>query len=434
MAIKGTAGNDIRTGTAGDDLFKLAQGGDDTATGLGGNDIFKMNAALSAGDAIDGGADIDRVDLKGDYSAGLVFGATTITNIETLRLAGAFDYNLTFHDGNVAAGQHFNVNATKIGGGHGLIFNGAAELNGSFYIRASTGSDTITGGAKYDYFYLTQGGDDTAYGGGGSDEFYMNAAFSAADTLDGGTGTEDELKLNGDYSGGVTFGAATLTNFEAIGVVEGHSYSLTTDDATVASGASLRVHGEHLAADESLVFDGSAETNGAFDLTGGAGNDNLTGGSGNDTMDAAEGIDDLTGGLGADSLTGGTGIDRFHYGAVAESASTTHDVITGFNAADDFFDLHVAVAGYDGQVGSSIAINQATFDANLTVATAGAFALAPAGAHAIVFYTGAEGGDLDGHSFLIVDVNGDAAYTATLDYVIDITGGDFTGLGVGNFI
>jgi hypothetical protein len=127
-------------------------------------------------------------------------------------------------------------------------------------------------------------------------------------------------------------------------------------------------------------------------------------------------------------------VNRFHYGAVSDSASTTHDAITGFDAASHFFDLHVAVTGYDGAVGSSIAVNQATFDANLTAATAGHFALSPAGAHAILFSTGAEGGDLDGRVFVIVDANADAAYTGGLDYVIEVTGGDFTGLSAGNFI
>jgi Ca2+-binding RTX toxin-like protein len=310
---------------------------------------------------------------------------------------------------------------------------GSAETDGNFIVIGGTGDDELTGGALGDTLDLSAGGNDTANGGGGGDAFNMLDKLTASDVLDGGA-DNDSLNVDGDYSAGMTFGAMTAVNFEGMAAAAGHDYDFTTHDATVASGITFSVLAGGLGAADDFLWNGAAETDGTFDVTAGSGNDTLAGGAGDDTLDGGAGIDDLTGGAGSDDLTGGAGIDRFHYAAVSQSASTTHDVVHGFTAADDFIDLHVAVTGYDGSVSSSIAINQATFDANLTVATAGAFALAPAGAHAILFFTGAEGGDLDGRSYLIVDANADAVYTGGLDYVIDVTGGDFSGLGVGNFI
>ena len=68
--------------------------GDDNLTGTSGNDIFWMGAALNAGDKLDGG---DQVDLNGDYSAGLVLAADTITDIEKIFLASGHSYNHERH-------------------------------------------------------------------------------------------------------------------------------------------------------------------------------------------------------------------------------------------------------------------------------------------------------------------------------------------------
>src|SRR6516225_9687322 len=111
MAIRGTAADDHLTGTSGNDEFDLWQGGNDTVDGGGGNDLFRMGAALNAGDKIDGGAGHDEMILNGDYSAGLVFNADTITNIEVLNLSGGHSYNLTLNDGNIATGASLLVKA-----------------------------------------------------------------------------------------------------------------------------------------------------------------------------------------------------------------------------------------------------------------------------------------------------------------------------------
>jgi hypothetical protein len=72
-------------------------------------------------------------------------------------------------------------------------------------------------------------------------------------------------------------------------------------------------------------------------------------------------------------------------------------------------------------------VDSATFDSNL----GGAGDDALPGHQAWVVH--ASGGDLIGHDFLVVDVNGNAQYNAGTDYVIDITG--YTGtITAGDFI
>jgi hypothetical protein len=311
--IRGTFGDDNLSGTSGDDTFIMVQGGNDTVSGGDGNDTFRFGGTLTASDHIDGGNDTDSVILEGDYSSGLTFAATTMVNVEVLALMGLFNYNLTTNDATVAAGATLLVKANGIGGGGGLVFDGSAETDGHFRFIGSTGDDVLTGGAKSDVFHLENGGFDTAHGGGGYDIFYLGAALVAADTIDGGTGN-DTLVLNGDYSGGLTLGAATMTNVETLTLGAGFSYSLTTDDANVAAGATLTVDASALNNHFSLTFDGSAETNGHFAVTGGGGDDTLTiasaavlhgstfnGNAGNDTLIFAGDNQSYT--IGAGTLT-----------------------------------------------------------------------------------------------------------------------------------
>src|SRR6185437_5473933 len=126
-------------------------------------------------------------------------------------------------------------------------------------------------------FDLFAGGEDTAHGGSGSDWFEMAGGFDAGDTIDGGGGN-DVLTLDGDYTGAnaVVFGAATMQNVEYLGVENLNSYDLTTNDATVAAGQTLTVDASTLLASDTLTFDGSAETDGSFAITGGAGDDTVS--------------------------------------------------------------------------------------------------------------------------------------------------------------
>ncbi|HEX4296124.1 MAG TPA: calcium-binding protein [Rhizomicrobium sp.] len=325
--IKGGFGDDNLTGTSGNDIFNLTRGGNDTVEAGGGNDIFWMGATLNAGDKLDGGDGIDQVNLNGDYSAGLIFAADTIANIEKLYLAAGHDYNLTLNDGNVAAGARLMVNAQALGAGNSLTFDGSAELDGHFNIFAGAGNDTIAGGGANDMIHLDKGGEDTVHAGGGNDTIFLGDTLDPADAIDGGSG-RDTVILGGLGDDQITFTATTMTNVEVLQLDPGaFSYEIITDDATVAAGATMTVDGSALSGSHAFHFDGSAETDGAFHFLAGTSlQTTLTGGQGNDFFDLTQ-IDSTA----LTQLDGQGGNDVFQFLANFDSSSQTIDGGTGAN-------------------------------------------------------------------------------------------------------
>ncbi|MBA3878806.1 MAG: hypothetical protein C0500_03715 [Sphingobium sp.] len=160
-----------------------------------------------------------------------------------------------------------------------LVYTGTANQTQS----GNNGNNDITGGSGVDTFDLSQGGNDTVNGGDGNDSFFFGATFDANDNVDGGTGTNDQIGLQGNY-GALTLGTNSTRNVEVLAVLPGagFSYNITTIDANVAAGQELVVFGTNLAAGNNFTFNGSAETNGTFRVYGGLGTDNFTGGAGND--------------------------------------------------------------------------------------------------------------------------------------------------------
>ncbi len=252
------------------------------------------------------------------------------------------------------------------------------------------GDDTITGDATLGGLYhLEQGGNDTVTGGSGNDGFYFGAAVTANDHVNGGAGSNDQIGLEGDYSGGLTMGATTISGVEVIACLPGFSYNLTTVDANVATGDTLTIWAVRLASSNTLIFNGSAELDGGkFTVFGGAGNDSITGGSGADTFYGLGG---------ADTLTGNGGADRFVYTAAGEStgkaAGTAYDTIVGFDAAVDQFDLPGTVTGLDATVGIG-ALSSASFDSGLAAAVGAGQLVA---GHAVLFTP--DSGTLNAHTF-----------------------------------
>lgn len=361
----GTAGDDSIVGTDAVDVFHMEQGGTDTVEGGRGSDTFFFGDAFTADDRLDGGGGLDTLVIQGDYAAGLVINDQTLSHFEMLVLGEGYSYDLSGFTGH-SVGSEFTVDARALGagefahvdlsgvntevtmhggGGDDLLIAGSrhAILDGG-----DSGADTLVGGAGDDNITLAQAVSNCeALAGAGDD--YITAQLSADTTIDGGAG-DDFLSLVGVYGAPLVFGAQTMTGIETLDIRVSGSLSLTLDDANVAAGAVLAIDASHI---DGFAFDGSAEHDGRFQvtgaahgfntLTGGAGDDSLSGaghadtligGAGSDLLTGYAGPDKLVGGAGADQLSGGDGPDRFFYLAVGDSTAGASDLIEDFGPSD----------------------------------------------------------------------------------------------------
>ena len=182
-----------------------------------------------------------------------------------------------------------------------MTWDGSAETNGSFNITGSSQADTITGGAGADTYYRVV-------------RIRHDTHLSSSDTIDGGAGT-DELRFTD--SGSATSDLDRVTNVETVTLGDAAT-SVTTVDALVGSGETLTVNAAALTATNALTWDGSAETNGSFNITGSSQADTITGGAGADTVTAGSGNDTLRFVSGADLandviVDGGAGTDTITF-------------------------------------------------------------------------------------------------------------------------
>ncbi len=403
MKFNGSHGNDSFTGTSGNDIFNLWSGGNDKAKGLGGDDVFNMGAALNARDTINGGGGNDTVNLDGDY-AGLVFKAFTMTQVENIVFAAGHDYSITTSDNTVAALATLHVDASALGPGRSLVFDGSAETNGNFSFKAGHGDDVLTGGAMNDSFDLSLGGDDTARGGGGNDSFFFGGKFTAGDRVNGGTGSND-IFLNGDYSGGLTLKAHMVLQVADIQVQGKHDYAFTLDDHSLTPGQRLEFFSGAIKGGHALSVDASSLTNGSIFVVAGSGTDKIVGGSEADV---------LQGGHAADFLRGNGGSDIYFYATAADSTGIHFDTIRGFDfqPGGDVFQSPKNITGVNSEVDGGT-LTQANFNNDLE-GLIGAGQLSAN--QAVIFKPG--GTDYSGDTFLIVDFNGTPGYQAGQDVVI----------------
>lgn len=231
-----------------------------------------------------------RISFQGvaDY-AGLVTPVEyTVADLDGLRSAPAtVSLSLTggIDRGVVFAGTAGADNRTG-GAGNDLL----TGLAGADTLFGSGGNDTIDGGA----------GVDAINAGSGNDLVLIRGAEAVTDTMNGGTGVADTLRV-APGSGDVTLDSTNrITNFE---IFEGGGRAIVgTAGANVLD---LSIF---------AAVSGLAEVrggNGDDTITGGAGADVLTGGAGNDRIDGGAGNDRITGGSGVDVVNGGDGDDAF---------------------------------------------------------------------------------------------------------------------------
>ncbi|HEY0044639.1 MAG TPA: VCBS domain-containing protein [Allosphingosinicella sp.] len=284
--VRGGAGADLIVAGAGNDVLN-GGAGDDYLVGGGGNDAYFVDA-LRDTVVEDAGEGTDTVStFLGDPSNYSQM-YTLPDNVENLI-------------GTAASGQ-------------GVYGNALDNL-----IKMAGGNDLVV---------LADGGNDRVEAGAGADFLYFGGTFTNADSVDGGAGS-DTVGLVGNYS--IAFDADDLVSVEKLAVYSsGDSaapagYTLTTNDLNVAAGQTMTIIAQSLQANELLAFNGSAETNGSFNVKGGRGADTITGGAGADV---------IWGNLGADTLRGGAGNDSFVYQSTAESTAAARDLILDFAWGD----------------------------------------------------------------------------------------------------
>jgi Ca2+-binding RTX toxin-like protein len=341
----GTAADVIGTG-AGNDTITGGAGADNINAGAGNDTLnYASTAELAVDASVDGGAGTDKIVLTTDGQTLTDAQLAKVSGVEVLTTANGV--NTVTLGANATTAGLTTINA---GTGNDVINTSAAGYTLNAVINAGAGDDNVTTGVGNDTITIGTG-NDTVAAGAGSDTIVGGANVTGLDQIDGGAGA-DTLTLNGDYTGifaALTLGATTLTNVETISVngvatqqINGllvanggpgvvgavQSYVITTNDATVAAGQTLTVDGSGLTAvttgagvdntvgtsDDvtsvgTLTFNGAAEADGMFSVTGGAGNDNITGGALADTINGGAGVDTIAAGGGNDLVNGGDGND-----------------------------------------------------------------------------------------------------------------------------
>jgi hypothetical protein len=290
--------------------------------------------------------------------------------------------------------------------------------DGNNTLHGVLGADTLTGNGGNDTLILLGGGNRALINGGAGNDLiqltsYDSAtygyAFTAATQVNGATGY-DTLEISDAAT--MTFNSLTVRNIDHFVVDDGFNYNFTSNQATVAAGTRMWVDGGSLTGTHTMFFNGSAETDGAFDFTGGAYRDTFIGGAGADTFD---------GGGQQDTLTGGAGSDTFIYEGSIDSRWGSRDSITDFDTTADTFQFDVDVTGVDATVSGSVSTV-----GDLSALVSGKFGAS----HAVL--VNVTGGTLVGHTLMLVDANNLANFQST-DYVLDVTGMTGT-LTTGDFI
>jgi len=299
-----------------------------------------------------------------------------------------YNYDVTTHNGTVPAGGKLDVYAAALGAGDSFTFDGSAELDGWFRVFAGQGADDITTGAGNDGIYFGPGKFDPL-----------------TDRVDGGTGTNDQMALDGDYLGLMLDGTA-IQNIDVITLLKGlpgdlADYDLTLANSLTGAGQTMTIWG--CPVETTLTVNGSLETDGALKIFGGTAGDTLTGGAGDDWF---------WGGLGGDTITGGAGVDTFFYETAAQSSVGGRDTLVQFDDAVDKIDLDgLAVSAFATAVSGTV--NAASLGADLE-GGAGTLGIG----QALVFTANA--GDLSTSVFLLIDANGTAGYQASGDFLIQL--------------
>lgn len=359
-----------------------------------------------------GGGGKDTLYLNGDLSAGVVFKGTTMAGMEKIILMHGFSYDLTLKDANIAPGAHLTVDGLGISGaGTFFHFDAHNETDGDITVlggglngiyATGSGNDVLQAGfASVTNIFRPGAGHDQVIGSSSQDIIKMEGFLDRYDRIDGGTGTQDELDLKGDYSPGLHFRADTMRNIDRVHFAAAYDYVLSLVDANLAAGKTLLFDATALGRHNHLDINGSAELDGLFDFRGGQGRDRFHGGAGDD---------DFHGSGGADTFFLGSGSNDLFFDAATDSTGRNFDRVLQFDGSRDWIGLPFSGGG--GTPLDSGSLSKASFDSDLSSQ------LGSLSVHGGIAFT-PDAGDMAGRHFLILDFNGTAGYQIGSDLVIE---------------
>jgi Ca2+-binding RTX toxin-like protein len=391
------------------------------------NDSFNFNAksdgtsSLDNLDNIDGGGGSDSLTATVNGLDAASNGQLFIANVESL----------TF---NLDQGKSAGIDATYIIGANSVTVGGVATAPDSLTINYLTTSSfdatgfngnatvsfvewtadySITGGNGNDKFSfvindglgssgsantldMSAGGNDNVVGSSGADTIIFGTALTNADSIDGGAG-RDILTFTDNTT--ATNDLDQISNIESI-ILGNAATSIKTLDSMVAAGALLAVDGSGVTLG-AINWDGSAELDGSFEISGGSGADVLKGGSGNDFFDGGNGADTVDGGGGddfiimavsagnIDNLDGGLGNDTLQLvgtpaGTVIVDLASTIDQIVSINGSLE----NLTQKGFENLDASGMG---GTAAVSVTAAAGGSVITGGAGADTLI---GGDGNDI----------------------------------------
>lgn len=335
--VTGTIGDDVITGGSGNDVIVGADGNDSITGGAGtdnlsggnGNDTFAVATTgtgftgLTIAETVSGGAGNDTLQFAAGILSVAASDLVNTTGIETVEIQNTGETaSLTLTDAFFAS----NGNAA-------LAVNASTMDTGVLTLSASTLSTANS--VQLNLSNVANNAANVINLGAGNDTVTADMIALDTGTIAGGAGT-DTLTISANTGGGAITAVAAMTGFETINFATAGvagTFNLITNDANVAAAATQTVNGSNVTG--TLTFNGAAELDGKFSITGGSGADALTGGALADTISGGAGDDVITGGNGADSLVGGLGVDTFVYAAVAQSNSVNVDTVTDWTSGTD---------------------------------------------------------------------------------------------------
>lgn len=387
--LDGGTGNDSLTGGA----------GVDNQSGGAGNDVFRVEFAeeiAGLAETISGGADRDRIDIRGTGAIGLCdISLAVISGVEELAI-GSTDLilrgtQLSAFDSVSGTGfvERIILSGSGLADLSGDTVIGIDEIRGSNnantvlltdvltgqfvdarggndsvagslgndVIRGGTGDDTIAGSEGADT--LTGGqGTDLIQGGIGNDLILIAGVSDVsglAETIDGGNDTDTLSFQELGATGSVNLTAATITGIERLFLsdlamtmtaaqlsgfdfIQGSGF---IESIRVSDGGVVDMSGATIVFIETVFASGAGNT---FIFTGGTGvatfrgsavADAMFAGTNNTAMFGEGGNDTLVGAEGSDTITGGAGTDSLTGGLNDDVFDFNSVVEIGRNAARD---------------------------------------------------------------------------------------------------